>query len=81
MSSPFIKLRNGEKEFFKNLLTPIKHELAEIDFISLNYTSTLDKLIEESVEKKMSVNQSINSYSIVKNVKHIHGTLDERMII
>lgn len=79
--SPFIKLRNGEKEFFKNLLTPIKHELAEIDFISLNYTSTLDKLIEESVEKKMSVNQSINSYSIVKNVKHIHGTLDERMII
>lgn len=79
--TPFIKLRNGEKEFFKNLLTPIKHELAEIDFISFNYTSILDKLIEEYVEKRTSVSQAINSYSIVKNVKHIHGTLDERMII
>ena len=79
--SPFIKLRNGEKEFFKNLLTPIKHELAEIDFISLNYTSTLDKLIEESVEKQMSVKDAINNYSVLRNVKHIHGTLEERMII
>lgn len=79
--SPFINLRNGEKEVFKNILTPVKHELAEINFISFNYTTILDKLIQDSIGRQISVNQAINNNSILKKVKHIHGTLDERMIV
>ena len=81
LSSPHIELRNGDKAIFENLINPIKHELSNVNIISFNYTTILDNLILEFVNKTMSFAKAISSNSIIKPVKHIHGLLDERLII
>jgi hypothetical protein len=80
-SSPHIELRNGDKAIFVDFLNSLKHEEARIDIVSFNYTSVLDKLIEPFLNKKTSFTKAISKASLIKPVKHIHGSLEERMII
>jgi len=81
LSSPHIELRNGDKTVFDNLLNAIKHENAIIDIISFNYTSILDKLLQEYFNKQMSFAKATNKNSVIRPVKHIHGSLQERLIL
>ena len=81
LSSPHIELRNGDKAIFVDFLNLLKHETARIDIVSFNYTSVLDKLIEPFVNKQMSFAKAISKNSLIKPVKHIHGSLEERLII
>lgn len=81
LSSPHIELRNGEKAIFEELLKSIKHESSNVNIISFNYTTILDKLIIEFVNKTMSFAKAISVNSTIRDVKHIHGLLDERLII
>ncbi|WP_375605651.1 AbiH family protein [Flavobacterium davisii] len=81
LSSPHIELRNGDKAIFEELLISLKHEMSSINIISFNYTSILDNLIQNFVDKTMSFAKAISSNSTIKPVKHIHGLLDERLII
>lgn len=81
LSSPHISLRNGDKAILKNYIDSVKHETARIDIISFNYTSILDNLIKEYVNKQMSFANSISKNSVVRPIKHLHGSLQERLII
>lgn len=81
LSSPHIELRNADKAVFEDLLNSIKHELSNVNIISYNYTTILDNLIVEFVNKNMSFSKAISSNSKIRPVKHIHGLLDERLII
>lgn len=81
LCSPQLELRNGDKVVFDKLIDTLKHEVSYIEIISFNYTSILDKLIQSFIDKTMSVPKAINKQSVIRKVKHIHGSLDERMII
>ena len=81
LSSPHSELRNGDRIIFESLLNSLKHEIAYIDIISFNYTSILDNLIQSFIGKTMSFAKAISKNSVIRKVKHIHGSLEERMII
>lgn len=81
LSSPHIELRNADKAVFEGLLNPIKHELSNVNIISFNYTTILDNLIIEFVNKTMSFAKAISSNTKINPVKHIHGLLDLGLII
>ena len=69
-----IKARHGENDIRYN-------------FVSFNYTNCLDKMID--IQKKESItisahrygNNSYNTSSILGDVYHIHGTVNEEMIL
>ena len=81
LCSPQLELRNGDKVVFDKLIDSLKHEVSHVEIISFNYTSILDNLIQSFIGKTMTVPKAINKQSVIRKVKHIHGFLDERMII
>lgn len=81
LAAPHRKLRNGDKRNFEQDYLSIKNEVTQIDTISFNYTSILDKLLTGQTNKQTSIANSLSKYSIIKPIKHIHGYLNERMII
>lgn len=81
LSSPHSELRNGDKAIFQEILNSLKHEVAHIEIISFNYTTILDNLIKNFTDKTMSFANATNKHSVIRKVKHIHGYLEERMII
>ncbi len=81
LGAPNRKLRNGDKIKFEQEYLSFKNHVTQIDTISFNYTSILDKLLIGQTNKQMSIANSLTNHSIIKPVKHIHGYLNERMII
>jgi hypothetical protein len=55
--------------------------ICNINIISFNYTTILDNLIVEFINKNMSFAKAISSNSKINPVKHIHGLLDVGLII
>lgn len=80
-------LSKDEKDMIERIKT--RHGGSNIwyNFVSFNYTNCLDKMID--IQKKESVTISTHTYgnnkystsSILENIYHIHGTVNEEMIL
>lgn len=81
LSSPQRSLLRADELEIDGFLKPIKHEIADINIITFNYTNILDKLIESKLNRNVNYANAINVNTMIHSIQHIHGTLKERMIV
>ena len=80
-------LSREEKDFIERIKAKHAGNTIKYDFVSFNYTDCLDKIID--IQKKDAVTISTHAYgnntystsSMLGDVHHIHGTLNEEMIL
>jgi hypothetical protein len=81
LSSPQRSLLKSDENKIDEFLTLFQNEKAKIDIITFNYTSVLESLLSQKLKQPVSYTNAINQYTEIHDIEHIHGTLDERMII
>lgn len=82
--SPYETLLPKDKEEITNYIINLKNSngpsaTTSMNIISFNYTNTLEKLLSEFIGK--FIGQILRTNVILKDIIHIHGTLDSHMIL
>ena len=78
------EISDVDKIPIKNFLGNNTQENRRISFVTFNYTSTLEKIINQIPEKPLSTWQRSGkdySYLLNRNVIHVHGTTNNSLIL
>ena len=80
----YSELQPNEQQEIKQIFNQTNNENAMIKFISFNYTTVLDQVIQKITKdpiKKWTYGSSTITYRIDPVILHIHGSLDEYPIL
>jgi hypothetical protein len=81
--NPYIYFHERTQQTVKKYFFPSDLHTPKYNAISFNYTDVFDKCIEKVSAKTGSINYGRNSVNrlFLKNILHIHGTLNENVIM
>lgn len=77
----YSQIPDGSKERVLQFIQSFSIATDYINILTLNYTNILDQLIEKEKNKEYKSFRSHNYGCFIKNVEHIHGTLDFSLIL
>lgn len=52
-----------------------------INIITLNYTKSIEKIIDKDLNKRLKIGDRSNIANYLNNIEHLHGYVDERMVL
>ena len=77
----YSQIPDGSKERVLQFIQSFSIATDYINILTLNYTNILDRLIEKEKNKEYKSFRSHNYGCFIKNVEHVHGTLDFSLIL
>lgn len=81
LNAPYLDLNKKDLETIKSTFNHYVNKVCLVNVISLNYTNLLDLSITGSTGHLISYTKSFTQPNQLHPVIHIHGTLEERMIV
>lgn len=71
----------ADKNIINSYKTKFNNSNWDIDIFTFNYTKTIEKIIEGKNNVKLNYHPNSNFSSNLREIEHIHGYVDERMVL
>ena len=71
----------ADKNVINSYKTKFNNSHWDIDIFTFNYTKTIEKIIDAKNNIKLNYHPNSNFSSILREIEHIHGYVDDRMVL